>query len=99
LVSNPSVEKFEITCSRRDLISFSARAIRQELGPDLGIYKYGCISILDSIALNAMLEMKPHANEALYIRVGTQAVRDFLQKRPNFLQPESRIRTNLLEHH
>jgi len=79
------------TCNRKVLTKLSAAAVKEVLEVDMiGTYKYKCISILDSTALNAMTTMTPHADETLYFRVGVKAIHDYLTARPEFLEIENR---------
>ncbi|MBA3679193.1 hypothetical protein H0W80_03325 [Candidatus Saccharibacteria bacterium] len=73
------------------MTKLSAAAVKEVLEVDMiGTYKYKCISTLDSIALNAMTAMTPHADETLYFRVGVKAIQNYLAARPGFLEIEDR---------
>ena len=79
-------------CKDSELAKIAGMAVRDVLEiekKDIFKYEYRCISVLDTVALNAMRAVGQSTNREYYFKVARSAVVRYLEERPDFLKEQA----------
>lgn len=79
-------------CKDSELAKIAGHAVRDVLEiekRDVFKYEYRCISVLDTLALNAMRAVGQSSNREYYFKIARAAVAKYLEEHPGFLKEQT----------